>query len=445
MAFAAFLILALNSFGESLEWDLLRAGLQSWEALSFDAKFAFQVGDAEGIKFEWVSTDFTLQTEMEGASLSKWPAATMITGLVADGTMAFDDKANKYLDWWSKDINDPRSNVTLRSLLSFTSGFTRDADVTCKSGNFLECTKALYDASTNYTAPGSQWAYLSCHLQFAGAMVVAASGLPIQELFTKYLYTPYNMTATTWSPKTNPSVAAGIQTTGDDFQNFLQRLLTHEVLSVGVTEQMEIDYSKAPVTPSGDGWFGHYAMGHWWECLGYGTPNERTPLPPVCTASHIQAGPGYYGFYPLIDRSGGGGEAGPKRPHYYMQVILQEEDALTGIPEYLRLLAKPIVDVIMGGNDPTTANRQALLDQGAGLIARDITYIKSSLKRCKCSKASALQFNEPYESLLKLLPADQPNANRREIASNGTGVTMHQLIQVQQALGVCQCKGRKGS
>jgi len=52
---------------------------------------------------------------------------------------------------------------------------------------------------------------------------------------------------------------------------------------------MEIDGSKAPISPSGDGWFGHYGMGHWWECLGYGTPSkfERTPLPKVCTDSHI--------------------------------------------------------------------------------------------------------------------------------------------------------------
>jgi hypothetical protein len=52
---------------------------------------------------------------------------------------------------------------------------------------------------------------------------------------------------------------------------------------------MEIDASKAPISPSGDGWFGHYGMGHWWECLGYGTPEtfERTPLPKVCTDSHI--------------------------------------------------------------------------------------------------------------------------------------------------------------
>lgn len=47
------------------------------------------------------------------------------------GTLSFDDKANKYLDWWSKDPNDPRSNITLRHLLTFQSGH----DGTATSGS----------------------------------------------------------------------------------------------------------------------------------------------------------------------------------------------------------------------------------------------------------------------------------------------------------------------
>ena len=98
-----------------------------------------------------------MQKRMPGASLSKWPAALTIAGLVADGvlpqnawpscgtislcfkisltklmpcskvlshrgTLSFDDKANKHLDWWSKEASDPRSNITLRHLLTFQSG-----------------------------------------------------------------------------------------------------------------------------------------------------------------------------------------------------------------------------------------------------------------------------------------------------------------------------------
>ena len=40
-----------------------------------------------------------------------------------------------------------------------------------------------------------------------------------------------------------------------------------------------------------------------WECLGYGTPDERQALPPICTDAHIQAGPGEYGYVWLTART----------------------------------------------------------------------------------------------------------------------------------------------
>ena len=76
---------------------------------------------------------------MAGASLSKWPAAVMVSGLVANGTLSFDDLASKHLPWWTTDASDSRSRVTLRHLLSFTSGWTADPAfvpkcATCKAG-----------------------------------------------------------------------------------------------------------------------------------------------------------------------------------------------------------------------------------------------------------------------------------------------------------------------
>lgn len=122
---------------------------------------------------------------MKGASLSKWPAAIMISGLVADGTMSYDDPVNKYLSYWATEETDVRSKITLRDLLSFTSGYTKDAmisEVACRKG-FADCAQKLYEASKHYVAPRTTWKYLSCHLQFAGAMAVEASGKDIQSLF----------------------------------------------------------------------------------------------------------------------------------------------------------------------------------------------------------------------------------------------------------------------
>lgn len=69
-----------------------------------------------------------------------------------------------------------------------------------------------------------------------------------------------------------------------------------------------------------------------------------------------------FGYYPLIDRSGGGGEAGPKRQPYYFQIALQEGLATSGIPEYLRMTVKPLVDLILAGEDLSNVDKQKLLD-----------------------------------------------------------------------------------
>lgn len=116
---------------------------------------------------------------------------------------------------------------------------------------------------------GKTWTYLSCHLQFAGAIAVVASGKPIHELYETYLYQPFNMTKTTWTPTLNPSIAAGehcpclpvagaaaselcvhvgITTTARDFENLLHRLLTYKA---PICMYRRHTYSQAPPVAPG--------------------------------------------------------------------------------------------------------------------------------------------------------------------------------------------------
>ena len=437
---------------DGLDWSLLREGAEAWRTLAFDADFSLNVGDESGSLFRYETPNFSSSsTRMAGASLSKWPAAVMVAGLVHDRILHFDDLASKHLSWWTTDPSDPRSRVRLHHLLSFTSGWYEDGMATpwCGHGHdpFMACAHSLYNHSTAYGAePGANWTYLSCHLQFAGAMAVAASGMPIYELFERYLYKPFNMTSTTWTPRANPMLAVGITTTANDFEQLLKRLLTYEVLPRSVLDVMETDSSKPPCTPSGDGWFGHYGMGHWWECIGYGTPPnpyERLPLPEDCVAAHVQAGPGLFGYYPLLDRSGGGGSAGPARRPYYFQIAIQEPTALSGIPEYLRLLAKPVVDVILNGSDPRTHSRERYLADGAGLLMRDLNDIRSALKRCVCAR-HPFRRGEPFGALAANLSADNPNRTRRELTRmRGEGLLLAEVVEAQRQLGRCACTGRR--
>lgn len=55
----------------------------------------------------------------------------------------------------------------------------------CFQGDYLKCAESAYKETKKFAAPRTKFEYLSCHLQFAGAMAVAASGKTMQELFDK--------------------------------------------------------------------------------------------------------------------------------------------------------------------------------------------------------------------------------------------------------------------
>jgi hypothetical protein len=433
------------------KWDPLRDGLDAWKALDLDVRFAVDIGTVQGREFLYETDDgWTLNSRFLGASFSKWTTAVMIANMVSDGVLAFEDKASKYLDFWTTDPKDPRFNVTLASLLSLTSGVQTDASGVSRcedyfSFDYLKCAEAAYNESTSWKEPRTLWTYLSAHHQFAGAMAVAASGKVIQRLLKEYLYTPFNMQHTEYFGGFYPVMAVAISSTGTDVENFLKGMLDYSGAKKEVLDQVEIDWTEPPVNlaPRGN-YFGHYGMGHMWECFGYAVSNERIPLPlpEGCTESNIHSGPGESGNYPLIDRSTGGGEAGPVRPQHYWNLHISEEYEQSGTPEYLRIISKPVSDFILNGTDPSTINNTALLANGGGLLRRDIVYIKSELKNCTCTGAPTAK-DEPYESLLEGLPADVPSKYRGEILKAGDGKSLMDVIEIQKKLGNCTCSGRQ--
>lgn len=181
-------------------------------------------------------------------------------------------------------------------------------------------------------------------------------------------------------------------------------------------------------------------LAQWYECLGYGDPTERTELPKICTDPQIQAGPGAFGFYPLYDRSEGGGAAGPKRPPYYLAVVIAESNALSGIPEYLRIVLKPVTDIIMGGGDAINTPRAKILAAGGGLLRRDVDFIRESLESCECR--ASRETGEPYAALTKGQPADRKKVSRYDLLEDGEGATLWDIASAAKEVGECTCKGR---
>jgi serine-type D-Ala-D-Ala carboxypeptidase/endopeptidase len=183
------------------KWAPLRKQLDGWQ---FTNNFAVNVGDETGPLFSYSHGNLTVHTPVLTFSTSKWPMAMMVLGLVADGTIAsLDDRVNKYLKWWSNSTDELKSRITVRQLLSFTSGFgggsagSEELTNTCMDNtslplahDYMACAQHLYETTNLTGLPGLAFSYNSFHLQFAGAVAVAASGLNIQQVLNKYFYAP---------------------------------------------------------------------------------------------------------------------------------------------------------------------------------------------------------------------------------------------------------------
>jgi len=296
----------------------------------------------------------------------------MFAGLVEDGTIgSLDDKASAYVPWWTTDPRDNRSAVTLRHLLSFTSGFgsgspgSEGGNRTCmddpkRDTTYDGCAEELFNTTEHRGVPGTVYSYNSFHLQLAGAVATHASGLSIQAIVEKYLVVPYGMASTTCGPEVVPQMAVCLTTTGADYERFLRATLAKSVLSPALVAESEKDYT--PFLSQYYTLYGDYAFGHFLECF-----DSVDGFTAECADAQIHCDPGAFGFYPLIDRKNG----------YYMEIVAFEESKVdyprSGIPEYLRQLVKPLVDAALAGDRGYEFAHHAKAQ--AGLTLADVNYI----------------------------------------------------------------------
>lgn len=342
-----------SSTSQADEWDGVRTLLDSWPknplAAGLMNNFCFSVGDVKQRRFDHAVGACTMQTQLALASASKMPAMTAVLGVVADSTynLGLDDLVSKHLTYWTKDPSDARSAVTLRHLLSFTSGFFSNSaggDVACVNGSpfisFDACVKQVYEKGAFIYKAGSTFDYNSYHLQIAGAVAEAASGLNINMILDKYLLGKLGMNHSSYGP-VNPALAATLVTTGDDYDLFLRAYLGYQQTPLSLATEAERDYT-ASVQVSDKSQFlvdyiGHYGFAHWYECIY--SPSFSS----ACQQARVHCDPGLFGYYPCVDRVN----------NYYFQIVYQghveslDDLRATNASMHLRQAVKPLLDAIM--------------------------------------------------------------------------------------------------
>ena len=290
------------------------------------ANYAVVIGDRNGVLLSREFGNFSVRSSYFIASATKWLAAMVIMDLVEQGVMSLDDRPQDYLNWWTAESADPRSEVTLEQLLSFTAGFnTGPFDASCVTDGSIsldDCARAFYDGGLAYQ-PGSTFYYGPAHLQVAGRMAEVATQLDFADLalLQQALRFDLQSTAFLMPVGANPRLSGGAVSSAEDYGVLLQSILSGSYLS-GVLDEMERDRTGPPVVigarPSSidiNNVDFRYALGHWREC-------EQPVWDSSCDNRHLSSSVGAFGWNPWIDFDN----------DYYGIIAMQEDQVNGGSP-----------------------------------------------------------------------------------------------------------------
>lgn len=132
------------------------------------------------------------ETVFQIGSVSKQFIAAGILRLSDEGKVGLDDSIRKYLG----DAPDAWQPVTLRHLLSHTSGLVRETpDLQLKVQSVSDAVRAAYPTPLAF-APGEKWQYSNLGYFALAEVITQASGVPWPRYLQERIFGPLGMTAT---------------------------------------------------------------------------------------------------------------------------------------------------------------------------------------------------------------------------------------------------------
>jgi len=263
--------------------------------------------NAQGEKvFEEMYGTFSADQRVAIASASKMAAGLTLLRLVSQDFLSLDSTTGEVLGWTG-----PQAEITLRHLLSFTSGMEGEHACTLLPGLSLAECVALIGARPLAAAPGTRFDYGSTHLQVAARMAEVVTGESWNEIFDTQIRTPLELddemvfyTAPRQAEgTTNPLIAGGLRATMNEYASLLALEYnrgSHE--GVSLIDGALIDQQASEPYPDADIFSSpysalslnfHYGLTAWLECT-----------PPAVDCA-VFSSPGAFGFTPWVDRDGG--------------------------------------------------------------------------------------------------------------------------------------------
>jgi CubicO group peptidase (beta-lactamase class C family) len=266
-------------------------------------EWALAIYNRDGVKvFEHMYGDFSPDLRVPIASASKLVAGVTLFRLMDAGYLTLDSTTGQVLGWTSD-----RGAITLRQLMSFTSGLAPENQCTYDSTVTLaECVTTISQAAL-VAAPGTEFDYGSVHLDVAGRMAEVVTGASWNELFAQEIRDPLGLPADIEyyanplkvTGPDNPLLAGGLVVSMNEYER-----IVHFVFDKGVWQGNALlgpqIFDTQTIEPYPDVLIGtspapslRYGLTAWLEC--------NTPQ----TGCHQISSPGAFGFTPWIDRDAG--------------------------------------------------------------------------------------------------------------------------------------------
>lgn len=134
------------------------------------------------------------------ASMSKPILATLLLMLQDDGLLNVDDPVEKYLPEFKglKSADGKQVKVTIRHLLTHTSGMGEITADQARSSKTLADVIPLYAAKPVAFTPGSKWVYCQSGINTGGRIAEVVTKQPLEKLLQDRLFGPLGMKDTTF-------------------------------------------------------------------------------------------------------------------------------------------------------------------------------------------------------------------------------------------------------
>jgi serine-type D-Ala-D-Ala carboxypeptidase/endopeptidase len=269
--------------------------------------FGLAVIDRSGqVVFERRYGDFDPEQPYAVASASKLVTSLVLLRLVDQGFLSLDDTTAAVLGW-----SGPQGEITLRHLLSFTSGLPPTVSCAMVSEDTLAGCVAQIELLDPVASPGQRFDYGNTHMHVAARMAEAVTGSPWNTLVEAQLRQPLGLpgplTYYTFPRArlgtSNPLAAGGLVTRLPDYAVLMGLVLNdgehqgNPLIDAALIEAISVEpYPGATVgeVPAVIAQLGfRYGLGAWLECA--------TPA----AGCAVVSSPGLFGWTPWVDREAG--------------------------------------------------------------------------------------------------------------------------------------------